>query len=127
METYSPVLGRSFASGVLIAAIAMLSGCASDPPPPPAQPTTPPAVPVPPTEEPATSEASSANADETPPAPTPECETADECVKSRGEPSAGTQWMCEAGACVAQAAPEPPKEEEAAPATKPKAKKRGKK
>jgi hypothetical protein len=118
---------RRLLPGCLLVSLAMLGACASSPPPPaqvvPASETPPPTAPA----EPATPpETAAATTEETPPAP--ECQAPEECVKARGEAAAGTQWMCEAGTCVAQAAPEPPKADEAAQSGKTaKSKKRAKK
>jgi hypothetical protein len=79
-----------------------------------------------PAEPPTSTETPAAATEEASPAP--ECQAPDECVTARGEPAAGTQWMCEAGACVAQAVPEPPKAAaEAQPEKAGKSKKRAKK
>jgi hypothetical protein len=105
----------------LVVSLVVLGGCASSPPQP-VQVVPVSEAPMPPTTsaEPATpAETPTAATEETAAAPTPECQAPEECVKARGEAAAGSQWICEAGTCVAQAAAEPPKTDEAASSGKP--------
>ena len=57
----------------------------------------------------ATALAYPAAAQEAPAAPAPECEAAEDCGKSKGDAPAGTEWLCETGACTTRTLPEPVK------------------
>ena len=89
----------------LLSGLAAVAACASSPPPPP------------PTVVPVQAESAPPPVAETAPPPAEEaqaqveCQAADEC-KSRGEPSAGTEWACDGGRCVEQAAAAPAKVDE---------------
>jgi hypothetical protein len=47
--------------------------------------------------------------EETATAPKPECESAEDCLKGRGDAPGGSEWVCESNVCVTRALPEPPK------------------
>jgi hypothetical protein len=110
---------------LLLAATFAVVACASNPPPPPA------AAPVATQEPPALapmdeSAAPPTATTETPSRPNPECEVTGDCLKSVGEPPAGSEWTCESGLCASHALPEAPKPEPAAEAPKdPKPAKKG--